>query len=77
MAIVGIDLGTTNSLISYWENDKVKIIPNAFGETLTPSIVSFDKDGTVYVGKIAKEMLISNPRNTFREFKREMGTDCY
>lgn len=75
MAIIGIDLGTTNSLASVWTKDGVKLIPNVFGEYLTPSIVSFDEKGQIYVGKIAKERLITNPDRTFREFKRTMGTD--
>lgn len=73
--IIGIDLGTTNSLVSVWKNGSIQLIPNSFGEYLTPSIVSFDNDGTVHVGKVAKEMLITNPQATFCEFKRNMGTD--
>lgn len=75
MAIIGIDLGTTNSLVSVWRNGKIELIPNAFGEYLTPSVVSFDEKGEVFVGKIAKEMLITNPKRTFQEFKRNMGTN--
>lgn len=75
MAIIGIDLGTTNSLVSVWKDGKAQLIPNSFGEYLTPSIVSFGEDGEVFVGKIAKEMLITNPTRTFKEFKRDMGTD--
>lgn len=74
MAIIGIDLGTTNSLASVWKDGKIQLIPNSLGEFLTPSVVSFGKDGQVYTGKIAKEMLITNPDNTFAEFKRNMGT---
>ena len=59
MSIVGIDLGTTNSLVSVFKNGKIEQIPNSFGELLTPSVVSFDEDGTVYVGKIAKERKIT------------------
>ena len=59
MSIVGIDLGTTNSLVSVFRNGKIEQIPNSFGEILTPSAVSFDEDGTVYVGKIAKERKIT------------------
>lgn len=62
MAIIGIDLGTTNSLVSVWTDEGVKLIPNAFGEYLTPSVVSFGDDGIVYVGNIAKEMLVTNPK---------------
>lgn len=75
MAIIGIDLGTTNSLASVWKDGKIQLIPNAFGEYMTPSVVCIDEEGQVFVGKIAKEMLISRPECTFREFKRNMGTD--
>ncbi len=75
MAIIGIDLGTTNSLASVWKDGKVQLIPNSFGEYLTPSVVSIEEDGQVFVGKIAQEMLLGRPRQTFREFKRNMGTD--
>lgn len=72
--IIGIDLGTTNSLVSVWEHGCAQLIPNSFGEYLTPSIVSVDTDNTVYVGKIAKERLISHPLETVSVFKRYMGT---
>lgn len=74
MPIVGIDLGTTNSLISYWVNDGVKIIPNAFGSNLTPSVVSVDENEEIFVGQIAKERLITYPHLTLAAFKRYMGT---
>lgn len=72
--IIGIDLGTTNSLAAVWENGESRLIPNAFGEFLTPSVVSVDEDGTVYVGKTAKERLSSHPDQTVSVFKRFMGT---
>ena len=75
MAIIGIDLGTTNSLASVWRDGKIHLIPNSFGEFLTPSVVGFGGDGEVFVGKIAREMLITEPASTFSEFKRNMGTD--
>lgn len=75
MAKIGIDLGTTNSLVAYFTDDGPKIIPNAFGENLTPSIVSIDENGEILVGKIAKERLITHPQNTASTFKRYMGTD--
>lgn len=75
MAIIGIDLGTTNSLASVWKDGRLQLIPNAFGEYLTPSIVSIGDSGEVYVGKVAKEMLITRPECTFCEFKRDMGTN--
>lgn len=74
MPIIGIDLGTTNSLVSYWKNDEAVIIPNVFGENLTPSVVSVDDDGQVFVGKIAKERLITHPHMTASVFKRSMGS---
>lgn len=73
--IIGIDLGTTNSLTAVWENGESRLIPNAFGEYLTPSVVSVDDDGTIYVGKAAKERLISHPDKTASVFKRHMGTN--
>lgn len=75
MAIIGIDLGTTNSLASVWRDGKIELIPNSLGEYLTPSVVSFGDDNEVYIGKVAKEMLITRPDRTFSEFKRDMGTD--
>lgn len=73
--IIGIDLGTTNSLVAVWENGKSRLIPNMFGEYLTPSVVSVGEDGTIYVGKAAKERLISYPDSTASVFKRHMGTN--
>lgn len=75
MAIIGIDLGTTNSLAAVYREAKVELIPNSLGEFLTPSVVSIGENGQIYVGKIAKEMLITRPECTFQEFKRNMGTD--
>lgn len=72
---IGIDLGTTNSLISYYTEDGPKIIPNRLGDNLTPSIVGVDDDGTVYVGKTAKEQMAFRPNQTAAVFKRSMGTD--
>lgn len=72
--IIGIDLGTTNSLAAYWKDGESRLIPNAFGEYLTPSVVSVDQDGTIYVGKTAKERLSSHPGQTASLFKRFMGT---
>ena len=71
--IIGIDLGTTNSLVCYWNQGSVCMIPNSFDEYLTPSVVSFDQDGTVTVGKVARERLITHPDSTFESFKRYMG----
>ncbi|WP_341708461.1 molecular chaperone HscC [Halopseudomonas sp.] len=74
MAVVGIDLGTTNSLVSVWRDDKSIIIPNALGELLTPSVVSVDDSGMVMVGRAAKDRLVTHPEQTVAQFKRLMGT---
>lgn len=71
---VGIDLGTTNSLIAVWENDAASIIPNSLGRNLTPSVVSVDDDGTILVGEAARDRLITHPEFTASVFKRYMGT---
>ncbi|MDR1136039.1 MAG: molecular chaperone HscC [Clostridiales Family XIII bacterium] len=75
MPIIGIDLGTTNSLAAYFTSDGPKIIPNSLGEALTPSVVSVGEDGTIYVGRIAKERLLTCPENTASVFKRSMGSE--
>ncbi len=75
MAVIGIDLGTTNSLAAVYRNGTVELIPNSLGEYLTPSVVSFGENGEVFAGNIAKQMLVTKPECTFREFKRNMGTD--
>lgn len=75
MAIIGIDLGTTNSLAAVWRNGKSELIPNAAGEYLTPSAVSVDEDGSILVGRAAKDRLISHPDRTAARFKRYMGTE--
>ena len=72
--IVGIDLGTTNSLAGIFRNGKVELVPNVFGDYLTPSVVGLDDDGEVIVGKLAKERLVTNPDQTVAQFKRFMGT---
>lgn len=74
MAVIGIDLGTTNSLASVWRNGKIELIPNSFGEYMTPSVVSFGENEEIYVGKVAKERLITAPSVSFAEFKRNMGS---
>jgi len=74
MAIIGIDLGTTNSLAAYFTDDGPVIIPNAHGENLTPSVVSADENGEIFVGKIAKERLLTHPSQTAAVFKRAMGS---
>ena len=72
--IVGIDLGTTNSLVGFYQDGQVKLIPNAFGEYLTPSVVALDDNDQIIVGKIAKERLVTHPDKTIAQFKRFMGT---
>ncbi|WMW82123.1 molecular chaperone HscC [Undibacterium cyanobacteriorum] len=73
--IIGIDLGTTNSLVAIWRDGKAQLIPNSLGEFLTPSCVSLDEDGTVLVGKAARERLQTHPERTAAVFKRYMGSD--
>jgi molecular chaperone HscC len=73
--IIGIDLGTTNSLVAVWKDGKSQLVPNGLGETLTPSCVSLDEDGTVLVGKVARERLQTHPERTASVFKRYMGSD--
>ncbi len=73
--IVGIDLGTTNSLIAYYTDEGPKIIPNRLGENLTPSVVSIDENGEVYVGKTAQERMRLYPETSAAVFKRDMGSD--
>lgn len=75
MAIIGIDLGTTNSLVSVYKDNESILIPNAFGEYITPSVVSVDENENIIVGKLAKERLITHPNESIANFKRFMGTD--
>lgn len=74
MALIGIDLGTTNSLVAFWTESGPQIIPNAIHARLTPSVVSVDENGEILVGQIAKERLITHPHLTAAAFKRFMGT---
>ena len=74
MAIIGIDLGTTNSLAAVWKDGESVLIPNAAGDMLTPSVVSIDEDGTILVGQAARDRLIAHPEKTAARFKRDMGT---
>lgn len=73
--LIGIDLGTTNSLVACFRNGCAEIIPNRLGEHLTPSVVSVDSKGTVYVGRSAKERAMLYPLESASVFKRSMGTD--
>ncbi|CAM3915216.1 molecular chaperone HscC [Mesobacillus zeae] len=74
MTTIGIDLGTSNSLVAYWSEEGPKIIPNVLGNHLTPSIISVDDNGEILIGDIAKERLITHPSLTVSAFKRHMGT---
>lgn len=73
--IVGIDLGTTNSLVGVWQDGKACLIPNAHGSYLTPSAISIDDNGDVLVGIAARERVTSHPQRSAAAFKRYMGTD--
>src|ERR1700742_2755290 len=72
---VGIDLGTTNSVVAVLEAGEPSVIPNAEGARTTPSVVAFSKTGEVLVGEVAKRQAITNPDRTIRSVKRHMGTD--
>lgn len=73
MAIIGIDLGTTNSLVSVYQDGKVQIIQNIFGENQIPSAVAVDEKGRILVGRPAKERIYRYPKDCAIEFKRQMG----
>src|SRR5215218_5580639 len=72
---VGIDLGTTNSVVSVLEAGEPTVIPNAEGARTTPSVVGFSKTGEVLVGEVAKRQAITNPDRTIRSVKRHIGTN--
>lgn len=72
--IIGIDLGTTNSLVSVWDGGTAKLVPNALGRMLTPSVVGLDDEGQLVVGDIARERLQTHPHLTTALFKRHMGS---
>lgn len=73
--VVGIDLGTTNSVIAVMEGGEAVVIPNAEGERITPSVVGFSKTNERLVGRVAKRQAITNPERTVVSIKRKMGTD--
>lgn len=75
MKIIGIDLGTTNSLGACFLNGRPQIIANSLGNNLTPSVVGLDDNGEILVGAAARERLVSHPQLTASVFKRRMGTD--
>src|SRR5688572_32144874 len=72
---VGIDLGTTNSVVAVLEGGEPTVIANAEGARTTPSIVAFAKNGEVLVGEVAKRQAVTNVERTIRSVKRHMGTD--
>src|SRR5690348_11880032 len=71
--IIGIDLGTTNSVVAVMEGGDPVVIPNAEGGRTTPSVVAFTKDGERLVGQVAKRQAVTNPQNTIFSIKRFMG----
>ncbi len=71
--VVGIDLGTTNSVVAVMEGDKPLVIPNSEGMRTTPSVVGFNKDGELVVGQLARRQAVLNPQNTFYGVKRFIG----
>src|SRR5262249_21434439 len=73
--IIGIDLGTTNSAAAYMAESGPKLIPNALGEVLTPSVVGIDPDNKLLVGRAAKELQVLHPDRCAALFKRYMGSD--
>jgi molecular chaperone DnaK len=73
--VIGIDLGTTNSVVAVMEGGEPIIIPNAEGSRTTPSVVAFTKDGERIVGQGAKRQAVTNPERTISSIKRHMGTD--
>ncbi|MBP2645375.1 MAG: dnaK 3 [Firmicutes bacterium] len=73
--VIGIDLGTTNSVVAFMEGGEPVVIPTAEGSRLTPSVVGFSKNGERLVGQLAKRQAVSNPDGTISSIKRHMGTD--
>ena len=71
--IIGIDLGTTNSVVAVMEGNEPKVIVNSEGSRLTPSVVGFAKNGERLVGQVAKRQAVTNPENTIFSIKRFMG----
>jgi len=72
--VIGIDLGTTNSLVATWTGEGPRLIANALGDTLTPSAVSIADDGAVLVGRAAVDRLVTHPDRSVASFKRWMGS---
>src|SRR5690606_17240022 len=73
--VVGIDLGTTNSVVAAMEGGEPVVIPNAEGSRTTASVVAFSKKGERLVGQVAKRQAVTNPERTIQSVKRRMGTD--
>ena len=73
--IIGIDLGTTNSLCAIWQQGQAVMIPNALGHHLTPSVVGLSDQDEILVGLAARERLLTHPQLTAAVFKRYMGSD--
>ena len=71
--VIGIDLGTTNSVVAVMEGGNPLVIPNQEGSRITPSVVAFTKDGEILVGQVAKRQAVTNPENTVFSIKRFMG----
>ncbi|NQZ62802.1 Hsp70 family protein, partial [Crocosphaera sp.] len=71
--VVGIDLGTTNSVVAVMEGGKPVVIANSEGMRTTPSVVGFNKDGELVVGQMARRQAVLNPQNTYYGVKRFMG----
>ncbi len=71
--VIGIDLGTTNSVVAVMEGGEPVVIPNSEGGRTTPSVVGFAKDGERLVGQVARRQAITNPNNTIASIKRFMG----
>ena len=73
--VIGIDLGTTNSVVAVMEGGEPTVITNQEGSKLTPSVVGFSKNGERLVGQLAKRQAVSNPDRTISSIKRHMGTN--
>ena len=73
--VIGIDLGTTNSVVAVMEGGEAAVIVNQEGGRTTPSVVGFAKEGERLVGQVAKRQAVTNPDRTIRSVKRHMGTD--
>ncbi|CAK9883833.1 MAG: Chaperone protein HscC [Candidatus Erwinia impunctatus] len=74
--VIGIDLGTTNSAVSLWHDGESVLVPNQWGDVLTPSVVGIDEQGNMLIGRPARERLQRFPQLTQASFKRYMGTDA-